>query len=548
MTAVTWKPRRWRLARGSDLSRRGSIPDRLQRVQDLSTAGRHPIHLDVDIADDDPLLAFMASLGNAIDLERVPFESPAVRALGSAGVALIVPLVTQGELLGLLTLGPRLSEQEYSSDDRKLLDDLAGYAAPAVRIAQLVRQHEAEVRERSRIEQELRVATLIQQQFLPRELPNLSGWQVEAFYQPAREVGGDFYDFLELPDGRTGIVVGDVTDKGVPAALIMAKTHSILRGEAPRLISPGAVLARANELLVAEMPSNMFVTCLFAVLDPVTGALEFANAGHPVPYVRATDGSVRELRACGMPLGLLPSMEYEEMATVLQPGERVLLHSDGVAEAHGAGREMFGFDRLAGIVGNDMDVRQLIDEVLRAVRAFTAGETEQEDDITLVALARGTSLDHWNDEGPRMLLDIEIPSAEGNERLAMRHVEQALQGFALDSGTRQRLLTAVAEASMNAIEHGNHNDPSLPVRVQLEVAHAEIRVTITDCGDGPVEQRTEEPDLAAKLEGLQSPRGWGLFLIRNMVDDLRVSHEAGHHRVELIMRIVQEGDTHAQNG
>src|SRR6266542_242852 len=153
------------------------------------------------------------------------------------------------ELIGLLNLGPRRSEQEYSTDDRKLLNDLAGHTAPAVRVAQLVREQEAEIRQRERIEQELRVARLIQQRFLPRQLPELPGWQVAALYRPAREVGGDFYDFIDLPDGLLGIVVGDVTDKGVPAALVMATTHSILRAEAPRLVAPSDVLTRANDLL-----------------------------------------------------------------------------------------------------------------------------------------------------------------------------------------------------------------------------------------------------------------------------------------------------------
>jgi len=162
---------------------------------------------------------------------------------------------------------PRRSDQDYSSDDRSLLTNLAAQAAPAIRVAQLVQEQASELRARERIDEELRVATLIQQQFLPRELPDLPDWQVAAFYGPARAVGGDFYDFIELPDGRVGIVVGDVTDKGVPAALVMARTHTILRSEAPRLIAPAKVLERANEILVAEMPERMFVTCLYLVLD-----------------------------------------------------------------------------------------------------------------------------------------------------------------------------------------------------------------------------------------------------------------------------------------
>ena len=164
---------------------------------------------------------------------------PPSRRLREAGVALVVPLVSQGELIGTLNLGPRLSEQDYSTDDRRLLTTLAAQAAPAIRVAQLVREQAAEAAERERLDQEMRVATLIQQQFLPRELPQLPEWQIAAYYGPARAVGGDFYDFIEMPDGRIGIAVGDVTDKGVPAALVMARTHSILRAEASRRTSPG---------------------------------------------------------------------------------------------------------------------------------------------------------------------------------------------------------------------------------------------------------------------------------------------------------------------
>src|SRR5215213_393991 len=162
----------------------------------------------VDIAPNDPILAYFQSASGPVDIDTLELESPARDALRAAGVKLVVPLVAQGELIGLLNLGPRLSEQEYSTDDRKLLANLAGQAAPALRVGQLVRQQQAEARSRERLEQELRVATLIQQQFLPKELPELGGWQAAAYYRPAREVGGDFYDFIELPDGRVGIVVG----------------------------------------------------------------------------------------------------------------------------------------------------------------------------------------------------------------------------------------------------------------------------------------------------------------------------------------------------
>src|SRR5919112_2091335 len=222
---------------------------------------------DLAIAPNDPILAYLADASGVVEVEKLDLDSPALRAMKAAEVKLVVPLVSQGDLIGLLNLGPRLSQQEYSADDRKLLSDLATQTAPAVRVAQLVRQQQREAQERERIEQELRIARLIQQTLLPKTLPQLPDYDVAAYYQPAREVGGDFYDFLELEDGRLGLVVGDVTDKGVPAALVMATTRSMLRAVAQRLFSPGEVLRRANDALVTDIPPNMLITCLYAILD-----------------------------------------------------------------------------------------------------------------------------------------------------------------------------------------------------------------------------------------------------------------------------------------
>ena len=167
--------------------------------------------LSIDIAPNDPLVAYFLSAPGTVEIDKLNLDSPALKALKAAGVQMVIPLVSQGELVGLLNLGPRMSEQDYSTDDRTLLNDLATQAAPALRVAQLVREKQVQDLERERIEQELRVARLIQQTLLPKELPEMAGWQVSAYYQPARAVGGDFYDFLSFEDGRLGIVIGDVT-------------------------------------------------------------------------------------------------------------------------------------------------------------------------------------------------------------------------------------------------------------------------------------------------------------------------------------------------
>src|SRR5215212_9481741 len=349
-----------------------------------------PAQVPVEIGPNDPLLAYFQSASEAVDIDELELDSPALRELRAAGVKLAVPLVSQGELIGVLNLGPRLSEQDYSSDDRKLLDKLAAQAAPALRVAQLVREQKAEAATRQRFEQELEVARLIQQNFLPRELPDLPGWQIAAYYRPAREVGGDFYDVIPLHDGRVAFVVGDVTDKGVPAALVMSATRSVLRASAQRLIEPGVVLERVNEHLCPDMPEKMFVTCLYGVLDPSNGHLRFANAGHDLPYVKTADGIV-ELRARGMPLGLMPGMSYEEKDAALEPGDSVLLHSDGIVEAHDPNREMFGFPRLKEVMADAPSGRALIDRVLSELATFTGPGAEQEDDITMVTLERSAA-------------------------------------------------------------------------------------------------------------------------------------------------------------
>jgi serine phosphatase RsbU (regulator of sigma subunit)/anti-sigma regulatory factor (Ser/Thr protein kinase) len=501
----------------------------------------------VEIAPNDPLVAYFSGATGAVDISALQLDSPALAGLREASIKLVVPLISQGELIGLLNLGPRRSEQEYSADDRKLLNDLAGHAAPAVRVAQLVREQEAEVRQRERIEQELRVAQLIQQQFLPHELPDLPGWQVAAYYGPAREVGGDFYDFIRLPNDQVGIVVGDVTDKGVPAALVMATTHSILRAEAPRLVAPSEVLTRVNELLVDEMPAHMFVTCLYAVLDPTSGRLRYANAGHNVPYV-STEGGVTELRATGMPLGLLPGMEYEEKEATLAPGDTVLLHSDGLAEAHNGKREMFGFPRVATLTGEASDGEVLIDRLLKELQEFTGPGLEQEDDITLVTLGRraasrsASQASAAGGSGERQLAAFEVASQQGNERQAIDQVAEAVAGLGLAGPRLERLKTAVGEATMNAIEHGNGNRPELPVGVSVVADEADLKVRITDQGGEQPLPEVETPDLEAKLAGLQTPRGWGLFLIQNMVDELRTAVDEDHHTIELIMHLKEAPD------
>jgi serine phosphatase RsbU (regulator of sigma subunit) len=299
-----------------------------------------------------------------------------------------------GELMGVAPTGREVTYKAMAIHrivgGKKIVEEWAEGSNISAVMEQRLEQERIE---RERIEQELRVARRIQQASLPKETPTLAGWQVSPFYQPAREVGGDFYDFFELEDGRVGVVVGDATSKGIPAALLAEATSNMLRAVAQALdsTSPGKVLERVNETLLARIPPNMFVTCFYAILEPESGSLTYANAGHDLPYLHR-NGEAEELRARGMPLGLMPGRGYEEKKTILEAGERALFYSDGLVEAHDPKGEMFGFPRLRALITEHAEERSLGNLLLEELYAFVGEGWEQEDDITLLTLRRSSSL------------------------------------------------------------------------------------------------------------------------------------------------------------
>jgi anti-sigma regulatory factor (Ser/Thr protein kinase) len=302
------------------------------------------------------------------------------------------------------------------------------------------------------------------------------------------------------------------------------------------------ILARANELLGPEMPARMFVTCLFAILEPDTGRIVMANAGHNLPYVRTGTGVV-ELRATGMPLGLMPGIRYEEIDGIIDPGSNVLLYSDGLVEAHDPDQAMYGFPRLREAMTEVDDAgSDLLDRLLDTLHRFTGADWEQEDDITLVTLRRASGVaEHSHEPADAagtspILTAFSIPGEEGNERLAMDRVAAAVGGLGLAPARLERLKTAVSEAAMNAIEYGSQGRPDVPVDIEVETTAEAIVVRITDRAlSGIVPDDAEAPDIVAKLAGEQKPRGWGLFLIKNMVDSMDVTSDGASQTVTLTM-------------
>ncbi|MCU1472889.1 SpoIIE family protein phosphatase [Amnibacterium sp.] len=499
------------------------------RRAELNPTDSRATTIEVRIDPGDPLLTFLQDAPGPLEIKTLPPTSPAVARLREQGAQVVVPLITSGELVGVLALGPRLSERTYTRNDRRLLDSLTRYAAPALRLGQVMRQQENEVRDRERIEQELHVAQLVQQQFLPAELPELGGWHVAAFYRPARTVGGDFYDVIQLADGRVMVVTGDVTDKGIPAALVMASTTALLRSAAEVTSSPSEVLRRVNELLIPQIPMNMFVTCQVLVIELDTGRTLFANAGHNLPYISRA-GQVVQLAARGMPLGLMPGSRYDDVETVIEPDDIVLLYSDGITEQHDRAGEMFGFGRTGEVVAGARSGDELVDRAIESLSAFSVG-VEQEDDITLVTLHRGRS------SGYHDTVSFAVPSIAGGERDVMDRVAAIVEG-ALPARRLEDLKTAVSETAMNAIEHGNRGDQNLDVEVVVRRTAESITVDVADFGRG---RRSEAdiPDIDLKLAGLQAPRGWGLFLVRELTDRVEEITDGDRHIVRLVMHTTE---------
>ena len=240
------------------------------------------------------------------------------------------------------------------------------------------------------LQNELSVANKMQQSILPTSFPTGRGFEIFGSMKPARDVGGDFFDVLSLEDGRIGLVVADVSDKGVPAALFMMSSRTLLKGAAIGLDAPGKVLSEVNQLLQEENDAAMFVTVFYAAFDPKNGELTYANGGHNTPLVVHADGSSTVIPPTGgIALGVVPDFTYEESSMTLQPGDRVVLYTDGVTEAENDHSDQFGLERLCEVFtsGTPTDARATNEAVFDAVEAF-AGEAPQFDDVTCLTLRR----------------------------------------------------------------------------------------------------------------------------------------------------------------
>jgi sigma-B regulation protein RsbU (phosphoserine phosphatase) len=310
-------------------------------------------------------------------------QRQSVATLGLRSI-MCVPLRLRGKSIGVIYVDNRLQAGIFRRDDLDLLEAVANTAAVAIENARL---HEREI-ERSRLERELEVARQIQTSLMPPAAPTLPGFDVAGFWQVAREVGGDFYDFVPQPGGGMGIVIGDVTDKGVPAALFMALARTTLRSCLAAAGSPLAGIHQANRLICTDAGTGMFVSLYYVGLEAGSRALTCISAGHNPPlHLRASDRTVQPLPRGGLPLGIQEGASAAETRIELLPGDSLLLYTDGAVDAQSEEGEFFGLQRLAETMDQSrlLSAAGMVEAIGASVAGFAAG-TQPFDDITMIAI------------------------------------------------------------------------------------------------------------------------------------------------------------------
>lgn len=311
---------------------------------------------------------------------------------------LVLPLRYAGKFLGLIALGRKITETRYTAAEISLLQTLTNQTSVAVTNAVLYRDS----LEKTILEEELSVARRIQQQFLPSRLPLASGFGLAALNTPSKFVGGDYYDTVDLGDGRYLVAIADVAGKGVPAALLASMVQAAIRTQAPDRKPVGEMMGRLNRLVHEATPDDRFATCFLAEIGVDGVGFSFSNAGHNYPILRSANGACRLLEEGGIPLGIQPGFVYPEARATLGPGDMLIMYTDGITDARNRFGEDFGEERLVQLVGRLPD-RFTADEIIRSiadeVERFTDG-AEQMDDITLVALKAHTEHQRWGNPMP----------------------------------------------------------------------------------------------------------------------------------------------------
>jgi len=305
--------------------------------------------------------------------------------VNSRGVQLLVPLIRQNELAGILLLYPKVAGFRYNSEDITFLNIMANQIVVAMENAELY----TETLEKQRLEEELAVAKQIQIGLLPQSMPVLPNHRFAAFIEPSRQVGGDFYDFVKIPNGNLGIVIADASGKGVPAALMIARMQAVIQSEAKSGKNICQQIKTVNQLICESTTKDRFATCFYSVLDTTSGKLTYCNAGHNYPLLVRTNGEIEELVTGGLLLGVFPNAVYNSGETYLAPGDLLFMYTDGLNEARNPLEEEFGEQRIKENILNMRNHQPEIicSQLVKNVKQFAVGTPDMDDMTMLIVKA-----------------------------------------------------------------------------------------------------------------------------------------------------------------
>lgn len=443
---------------------------------------------------------------------------------------LCMPMIGfNGSLLGVIQVLNKSGGGTFGRKDESLLEAFASHASVALERARLT----GIAMQKQRIDEALKLAREIQMSMLPTRFPPFPERQavgINAAVKPAREVGGDFYDFDYLDAEHLYFCVGDVSGKGIPAALFMAVTKTLIKSRTTEDRSTASILAYVNEGLNKDNDSSMFVTLFVGILDVTSGDLTFTNAGHVLPYLRRRDGSLERLDAYHGPLvGAMPGMVYREDCLAVEPGDLLLLYTDGVTEAMNFQGELFSEARLLEIMGGPeaTSTAALVHHTVAAVETFERG-TEQADDITVFALQFFGAASHCQEFTVR------------NRLSALTAVNGELEAFgkqnACSSAMIAKLKLIFDELMSNIVAYAYPDGAERDVEVRLEVVGARVVVRIADDGIPFNPLTAAPPDTSTPLMQ-RVPGGLGIHLVRNLVDEASYERQDEKNVLTLGIRI-----------
>jgi phosphoserine phosphatase RsbU/P len=300
----------------------------------------------------------------------------------------LLPLPGREKLMGVMTLGPKLSEEPYSPSDLRLLQSVATQTGLALEVSELAHSLAHEAAQRERINREIEIAREVQERLFPQKIPRIPGIELAGACRAAQGVGGDYYDFIELEDRRVGLAIGDVSGKGISAALLMASLCASLRGmmlEDPQNLS--RLISNVNRLVYESSTSSRYATFFFAIFNPSNRELKYVNAGHNPPILFCQGSGARRLEAGGPVIGLLRDLTYKEESVILESGNLLLAYTDGISEAMTVAHEEWGEERMieAARAARNLEADCIVRKIFEAADSFT-NEAPQHDDMTLLIM------------------------------------------------------------------------------------------------------------------------------------------------------------------